>query len=365
MNFMNFSGLGGEKGANPGNINRAAEGAISGGDFAAQQAQQQAQWANGVSDDVLASARIASGRDFQMSDEAMANARDMWSTYRDVYAPVGARAASDAMSFDSPEEMARVRQEAAGNANVAADTAQASRAVQLEHMGVNPNSGRFADPTAMSLARTAGVADAMNRATTDRNLQGIQLRQGVAQFGQGVAGLGMTSQNIAMNAIAGGTGATNAAGLAASGIRTAPTAWTNAATTAYAGGAGVLNAQQNATTAATGEQNKARLGLLGSLGSMFSSKKAKDRHGRVIEGEVVKKIKSMPVDRWSYKKEILLDEAENGDQREHIGPYAEDFKKRFGVGDGKTISVIDAIGVGFAAMKGLAKKIEVLEEARR
>lgn len=93
----------------------------------------------------------------------------------------------------------------------------------------------------------------------------------------------------------------------------------------------------------------------------ISSKKAKDRVGRVIEGEVVKKIKSMPVDRWRYKKEIVADKAEHGGQREHIGPYAEDFKERFGVGDGRTINFIDAIGVTFAAVKGLAKEVDKLK----
>ncbi|HWQ39164.1 MAG TPA: hypothetical protein VNM24_11260, partial [Burkholderiales bacterium] len=49
------------------------------------------------------------------------------------------------------------------------------------------------------------------------------------------------------------------------------------------------------------------------------------------------------------------------DQATHVGPYAEDFAKRFGVGDGKTISVIDAVGVTLAAVKGVAKKVDRLE----
>lgn len=365
MNFINASGLFGERSANPGAINSAALGSLAGGTFAAGQAQDQSTWAKGMSDSVLASASSAAGRDFTLADDASANATDMWNRYRTQYQPVENQTVQDATQYDSPEQMERVRQAAAGNANSAFDTAQASRNVDLTRMGVNPNSGRFGDPTAMTLARTAGTADAMNRATQARQDTAIALRSGVVNQGTQVAQLGDQAHQIALSATSAATGATNAAGLAASGIRTQPATWTGASTGAFTGAAGDLNAQQNATTASTSAQNNARLGLLGGLGSMFSSKKAKHRVGRVIEGEVVKKIKTMPVDRWSYKPEILPDAAEDGAQREHIGPYAEDFKKRFGVGDGKTISVIDAIGVGFAAMKGMAKKIEHLEEARR
>lgn len=365
MNFMNFSGLGGEKGANPGAINSAATGAVAAGDFASQQAQQQAEWAKMLSGEVLASARSASGRDFTLADDASANAQDMWSRYKSVFQPVEDQVVKDAAGYDSPEQMARVRQEAAGNANSAFDVAQASRNVQLTRMGVNPNSGRFVDPTANAIQRVGATADSMNRATADRADRAIALRQGVASFGMNVASAGDRAREIALAATGAGTGAMNAAGGVASAIRTAPAAWTNAATSAFSGGAGALNAQQNATTSETVAQNNARLGLMNGLGTMFSSKKAKDRHAGVSESEVVKKIKSMPVDRWSYKKEILPDAAKDGSQNQHIGPYAEDFKRRFGVGDGKTISVIDAIGVGFAAMKGLAKKVEALEGARR
>jgi hypothetical protein len=92
----------------------------------------------------------------------------------------------------------------------------------------------------------------------------------------------------------------------------------------------------------------------------------------VADGEVVKAIRTMPVDRWRYKPGAGLaahKRASEGkativpDAAEHVGPYAEDFQKRFGVGDGKTINVIDAIGVTFAAMKGLAKEVDKLKGA--
>jgi hypothetical protein len=44
-----------------------------------------------------------------------------------------------------------------------------------------------------------------------------------------------------------------------------------------------------------------------------------------------------------------------------LGPNARDFQAAFGVGDGTTISKIDAVGVCLAAIKALSAKVESLE----
>jgi hypothetical protein len=78
--------------------------------------------------------------------------------------------------------------------------------------------------------------------------------------------------------------------------------------------------------------------------------------GEAIEvAAVLTSVASLPVEAWHYKAETGLD------TRAHIGPYAEDFKAAFGVGDGATISTVDAIGVCLAAIKALASKVEILE----
>jgi hypothetical protein len=190
-------------------------------------------WATDVGGHVLDVANNASGRDFTLADNASANAQDMWNRYRGTFQPVENQVVQDATQYDSPEQMERVRQAAAGNANAAFDTAQASRAIDLARMGVNPNSGRFADPNAIVLSRTAGVADSMNRATAGRQDTAIALRQGVGQFGTGVAQLGDQAHQIALQATGAGTGAMNAAAGTASTIRTQPSAWAALAAQAY------------------------------------------------------------------------------------------------------------------------------------
>jgi hypothetical protein len=44
-----------------------------------------------------------------------------------------------------------------------------------------------------------------------------------------------------------------------------------------------------------------------------------------------------------------------------VGSHAEDFQAAFGVGDGITISPIDAISVCLAAIQALSQKVESLE----
>lgn len=66
----------------------------------------------------------------------------------------------------------------------------------------------------------------------------------------------------------------------------------------------------------------------------------------------------MPLHVWSYRPE----HAPEGDgEVVHIGPMAEDFHRLTGIGDSKTISVIDAFGVVFGALKDALTRVEVLE----
>jgi hypothetical protein len=75
-------------------------------------------------------------------------------------------------------------------------------------------------------------------------------------------------------------------------------------------------------------------------------------------GSVLDKIAALPVERWRYKPEMNLGE------QPHIGPYAEDFRDAFGVGDGKTIAFVDMMGVLFKGLQELTREVRALKEAR-
>ena len=95
--------------------------------------------------------------------------------------------------------------------------------------------------------------------------------------------------------------------------------------------------------------------MLGGLGSIAglafaSSKEIKhDKQGFDALGAV----REMPVEKWSYNPG-------EGDEGEHVGPYAEDFNKATGIGDGKSIDVISAVGITMGAVRQLDKKITAM-----
>lgn len=129
------------------------------------------------------------------------------------------------------------------------------------------------------------------------------------------------------------------------------------------GGMPILS--QTTTGSATGTQTPSvasqigsAVGTIGSLMSMFSDKNMKSGVKPVSEDKILRGIEKTPVSSWQY------DPAKGGPAdggRRHTGPMAQDVAKNLGLGDGRTIPVVDAIGTQFAATKALAKKVKKLE----
>ncbi len=86
-----------------------------------------------------------------------------------------------------------------------------------------------------------------------------------------------------------------------------------------------------------------------------SSRRLKTAGERIDATAVLGGVAKLAVERWRYKSETGLD------QGAHIGPYAEDFRAAFGIGDGVTINTIDALGVCLAAIKALSERVAALE----
>lgn len=64
-------------------------------------------------------------------------------------------------------------------------------------------------------------------------------------------------------------------------------------------------------------------------------------------------VMSLPISRWSYIAE--------GERVTHLGPMAQDFQARFGLGESeKTILQVDADGVALAAIQALNRRVEKL-----
>jgi hypothetical protein len=91
-------------------------------------------------------------------------------------------------------------------------------------------------------------------------------------------------------------------------------------------------------------------GLVGGLAALSSSKLKTDK--RIAES-VLRKIETLPVERWRYLPAVA-------DAAHHIGPYAEDWAARFG-GDGQTINLMDAVGVLLKGVQELAAEVRAIK----
>ena len=88
-----------------------------------------------------------------------------------------------------------------------------------------------------------------------------------------------------------------------------------------------------------------------------SDRNAKHGFDVLDAGEILAKVVSLPVTRWSYR---------NAPGELHIGPMAQDFRAAFGLGENDTtIATIDADGVALAAIQGLNAKLEQENAALR
>ena len=105
--------------------------------------------------------------------------------------------------------------------------------------------------------------------------------------------------------------------------------------------------QNTAGTIAGGLLGAGSLGL--GLAALMSSRDTKIPALESVPTEaIIEGMRILPVEIWRY---IGLDPAR------HIGPYAEDFRAMFGFGDGRTIPIIDALGILFVVVKHILERL--------
>ncbi len=87
-----------------------------------------------------------------------------------------------------------------------------------------------------------------------------------------------------------------------------------------------------------------------------SSRDFKEDIQPIDEGKALKAVESLDLSTWRYKPEMGLGLAR------HAGPMAEDMKG-LGLSDGRTVQPMDSAGLGLAATKALARKVERIEHS--
>lgn len=283
--------------------------------------------------------------------------------YKTVFQPMEDKFINTAQNWASPEKQAEAAGEAKADVLGAAQTAQQARERQMTGMGVNPASGRFAGVAQAGDTATAlASAGAQNTARTTLRNQAVALQSDAINMGKGLPSqatqaLGLGTQTG--NSIVGNN--TNVNAQANSNVGVLQSGY-NTAMTGYNQQANILQNQYNSQLDAWKAQQQASAansqGLMSGIGSvaglLFSDESAKE--DKVPVKGALDAVKGLPIEEWSYKPGM-------GDGGRHIGTYAQDFQRETGKGDGKSIPVIDAIGVTMGAVQELNAKVDKLSKS--
>ncbi len=264
------------------------------------------------------------------------------SRYKTVFEPLQDEFIQDAKTYASPERRLAAQDRAAADVAIAAGQAADQRRRSLGALGVNPASGRFINAesragTDVALA-TAGARNLAGRTVDDT---GRQLRAAAVNLGAGLGVNPGTSIGLSNQSAGAGFGA---------------------AQQGYGQQGQLLNAQFQQQMQAYQAKQQGIGGLFGALGTVAGSlpwASSEDiKTGKRPYTGALGAIRDMRVEEWTYKPG-------EGDGGTHVGPYAEEFAATTGMGDGKSIDPISAIGVVMGAIKELADKVDSLaaEEA--
>lgn len=293
-----------------------------------------------IGEAALESARL--GTEYLDFMRGQADVTNRWaeedrSRFQTVFQPLQDQFIADAASYNTPERQSAAASAAVGDVRQQAEIARQSSARNLASMGVDPRSGAYAAEARRSAtAETLGAAGAANSARRQVEAIGDAKQAAAINMGNGLAVNPATSMQISNGATSAGF---------------------NGAIGGQQQMGNLLNTQYQQQLESWQQRNAMLGGIgsaLGQLGGAFilSSKEAKTDKTKVRGA--LKALKDMPVEAWTYKPGA-------GDGKRHIGPYAEDFQKATGRGDGKTIDLIDSIGITMAGVKELADEVSALK----
>jgi hypothetical protein len=288
-------------------------------------------------------------------------ARDDRDRYENTFRPIEDEFIKEASNYATEARQQEAAAEARADVSTAAANARAASERQSASMGINPASGRFAGIQATVDTNSAlSEATAANNARQQVRDKGLALKADVANLGRGnvaTAASGAAGSVGSSATALGGAQATNQQALSASTIMNSGYA---GAMQGYAGQASTLNQQYGLqlegwrTEQQMAAQNASGLGsFIGGMAGLLmpSDEDIKENKRPVDEGAALDAVNSMPIEEWDYKE----GEADEG---RHIGTYAQDFQEATGKGDGKSIPVIDAIGVTMKAVQDLSAKVD-------
>lgn len=316
--------------------------------------------------------------DSALASQQTADARsaEQWEQYRKIGMPAEQRLADTAATYDTPERRAEAAAAAGAAVEQQGNVQRDAQGRALGRAGISLGSGRALTlDNASRLQQTKATVGAQSAARDKVEATGMSLTDNVAKFGRGLTSTGLQAAQLALGA--GGTaGGTLGQQQSTYGASMAPTFQ------AYGGAASANSSAGNlfgnsAQLANQGSSNSMQ-GLMG-LGQMagqaymmFSSKDLKtDKKGLSLadaepraegggmDDAVLEGMRSLPeVQSWRYKKGL-------GDDRTHIGEYAEDAQARFGDGVAPEGKALNIGAVGERNRRAIAALTNQLDEGFR
>lgn len=316
--------------------------------------QQQDQIANSVT-----------AQQLEASRETQQWARQDRQRYKSVFEPLQDEYLDDLDTFRSSAYQNMQADRAAATVRSAGEQAKGTAMRQLAARGVTPSSGQ-----AMALERKAdtqtalAAAGAENQSRDQSRALAAGAQANAINLGSGAAVNPATSMGLSQSLGSSAIGVTAANNQQAAGAFSTLGSGYTTAMQGYQAQAQALNADKNSSIQAWSAEQQAQaqssagfgnmIGTVAGAALMFSSEEFKEDK-EPSEGNLAK-VRSLPIEDWNYTPESGA-----GDPNErHTGTYAEDFQEATGRGDGKTIPVIDAIGVTMGAVKELADKVDDL-----
>ena len=283
--------------------------------------------------------------------------------YDTIFKPMQDKFIDEANNWDSADrQSARAAEAKADVMNNSALARQASER-NMASMGVDPTSGRYAGVTRAGDQATAlSAAGAENNARSTVRKEGVAMRADAINMGNGLAVNPATSLGLSSSTGSAAYNTTAANNAQAAGLGGIMGQGYQGAMSGNSSMAGILNQQysnqlnawqaKNASSSAASSSLWGGLGSLAGMGMMAMSSKDYKEDKEPVDG-ALDAIKSMPVEKWKYKEGIA-------DEGEHIGAYAEDFKEATGLGDGKSINLVDGMGLTMKAVQELSEKVDDL-----
>lgn len=287
--------------------------------------------------------------------------------YKSVFQPMQDAFIEKANSWDSADNQAKAAAEAKADVMNASAQAGQTRQRQMSAMGINPASGRFAGVERSADTATAlASAGAQNNARTTLKNQALGLQADAINMGAGLPSQATQALGLGVNtgnSVVGNNINTNQAwnmgnNILQSGYSTAMQGYQSQANTLNNLYGNQISAYQAQNAADSSSGFGSILGGVGALiGNFLPSDENIKEDKRPARG-VLEAVKSMPIEEWTYKPG-------EGDGGRHIGTYAQDFQRATGKGDGKSIPIIDAIGVTMGAVKELSAKVDQLSSRKK